>query len=92
MVYEVLTLQQWNEYSQEDMDSSINIINAALTPYIATSEETRVVIILNNERIVLCALKPFRVENKIINCKLNKGDSVTLFLEGENDVDLLIEK
>lgn len=91
MAYDVLTLQRWNEYVQKRVEKPMTIVNAALTPYVDSLEETSVIAIVNGERIVLCTLKPYQVENKALNFKLEKENEVALFLEGANDIDLLIE-
>ena len=92
MAQNVFTLQRWNEYSQKGMNASFCIKNAALTPTVISQEETSVVLIVNEKRHVLCTLKPYEAENRLLNFRLERGDSVVMFLEGENDVDLLVEE
>lgn len=92
MAYDVLTLQRWNEYVQKKVETPMKIVNAALTPYLDSLDETSVIAVTNGERIVLCTLKPYQVENKALNFKLEKENEIVLFLDGANEVDLLIEK
>lgn len=90
--YEPLTLQKFCEYRQKETKSSIRLVNAALTPYLNSEEETTIVAIVNGERFELCKLKPFFSENKLLDFVVNISDSLILFIEGENDIDLLIRK
>ena len=92
MTQSVFTLQRWNEYSQEETKSFICIKNAALTPSLVSYKDTSVIFLVNGERLVLCTLKPYSVENKSLDFIIEKGSSVAMFLEGENDVDMLLEE
>lgn len=92
MAYDVLTLQRWNEYVQKNVKTPMTIVNAALTPYLDSLDETSVIAIVNGEKTVLCTLKPYQMENQVLNYKLEKENDVVLFLEGANEVDILIKK
>lgn len=91
MAYDVLTLQRWNEYVQKKVVTPMTIVNAALVPYLDSLDETSVVAVVNGEKTVLCTLKPYHVESKALNFRLERENEVVLFLDGANEIDLLIE-
>ena len=91
MAYDVLTLQQLHEYKQKRVASRFEIVNAALNPYLDSPEPTKVIAVRNSRRVTLCELTPFLVENQYIGLVLEAGDQIELFIDGKNEVDLLIE-
>lgn len=92
MQYSILTLQKWCEYAQHKVASPMKIVNAALTPYIDGISDTAVVVVLNNKKTTLCVLRPFETENVCVCIEVKAGDNLKMFLEGENDVDMLIKE
>ncbi|KAI5190328.1 hypothetical protein NECID01_0920 [Nematocida sp. AWRm77] len=91
MGYHSLTIRPDNTYDQENVEKDAILKSVSLTPYV--NEKCKRVSIMakldEEKEITLCSLLVGKSESKVLNMPLKKGTKLSLWTEGETDVDAL---
>lgn len=90
-MYSSITLQKWHKYYHTCTSDTI-IVSASIAPYLETNKKVELFITINDKTHLLCTLFPLQKESKLLNYFIKKDSKIVLEINGEGDVDLLIEK